>query len=171
MRTSSSATERLSATEIEAFLNIHIPYRLKLLHLGLAVAPAFSLMDSAMVEAAIVAGRQLIYFLGLNIEFQGNDRPVLISDISYMDYGKPNAKYTDEVKIVNVGGAFIKIYDIPEEHRRILAEFLQGASKSTAHLTEGSGHKLNDNGGEVFSRGCELILKMVSDALPKPPRP
>jgi hypothetical protein len=35
-----------------------------------------------MVEAATVAGRQLIYFLGLNIEFQGNDRPVLISDIS-----------------------------------------------------------------------------------------
>jgi hypothetical protein len=123
-------------------------------------------MDSAMVEAAIVAGRQLIYFLGLNIEFKGNDRPVLISDISYKDYGKPDAKYTDEVKIVNVGGALIRIDDLPEDYRRILAEFLHGASKSTAHLTEGSGHKLNENDGEVFCRGCELILKLVSTSLP-----
>jgi hypothetical protein len=74
--------------------------------------------------------------------------------------------YTDEVKVVNVGGAFIEMADLIEEEKRILAEFLHGPSKATAHLTEGSGHKLNENDGEVFSRGCVLILKLVSTALP-----
>jgi hypothetical protein len=39
------------------------------LRLGLAVAPASGLIDSAAVEAAIMAG-QLIQFLGLGIEFR-----------------------------------------------------------------------------------------------------
>jgi hypothetical protein len=47
---------------------------------------------------------------------------------------------------------------------RILAEFMYGADKVTAHLTEDSGHKLWDNDGEVFFRGCEIIHQRVSAA-------
>jgi len=166
MRDLSISAEPLSEAEIERFLTRHIPYRLELLRLGIAAAPASSLTDSAAVEAAIIAGRQLIQFLGLGIKFSPNEeRPTLEQKIKYHRYKKDGIACTDEVKVVNVGGEFLKLSRLKEEDKRILAEFLYGASKATAHLTEGSNHKLNDNGGEVFLRGCELILELVSNAL------
>jgi hypothetical protein len=79
----SISEELLSEVERKCFLECHIPYRLRLLRLGLAVAPASGLIDSAAVEAAIIAGRQLIQFLGLGIEFRGNERPFLKSKTGY----------------------------------------------------------------------------------------
>jgi hypothetical protein len=129
----------------------------------LAVAPASGLIDSAAVEAAIMAGRQLIQFLGLGIEFrEDGQRPVLAENISYERYKKSSSKYTDEVKVIDVGGKFQKLTDLTDEEKSILAEFLHGASKASAHLTEGSGHKLDS---PVFSQACVLILKLVSTAL------
>jgi hypothetical protein len=52
---------------------------------------------------------------------------------------------------------------IPRE-KRILAEFIYGAEKSSAHLTEDSKHKLWDNDGEVFYRGCKIITRLVRAA-------
>jgi hypothetical protein len=164
MRKTTVAVEPLSDDERKCFLECHIPNRLKLLGLGFAVAPPSSLTDSAAVEAAIMAGRQLIYFLGLNIQFRDDEqRPILVEDISYESYKKSGSKYTDEVKVKNIGGQFQKLVDLTDEEKSILAEFLHGASKATAHLTEGSGHKLDN---AVFSRGCVLILNLISNALP-----
>jgi hypothetical protein len=117
----------------------------------LAVAPASGLIDSAAVEAAIIAGRQLIQFLGLGIEFRGNERPSLKSKTCYERYKKGDDYYTAEVKVVNVGGGFTEMADSTEKEKRTLAEFLHGASKATAHLTEGSGHTLNENDGRFFT--------------------
>lgn len=168
MRELVKATELFPKDEIKRFLKRHIPYRLRLLRLGLAVAPARGLIDSAIIEAAVMAGRQLIYFLGLNIEFnKGSDRPVLKSDTSYGAYGPKYDRRTDEVKIVNVGGQFQNLSKLTWRQKRELAEFLHGASKASAHLTEGSGHKLNKR---VFLRGCELIIKLVAKNLAKIPR-
>jgi hypothetical protein len=51
----------------------------------------------------------------------------------------------------------------PKE-RRILAEFMYAANKASAHVTEDSNHKLWDNGGEVFFKGCKIIQRRVSAA-------
>jgi hypothetical protein len=59
---------------------------------------------------------------------------------------------------------YLKLSDLKDGEADILAEFLYGANKSTAHLTRGSGHKLNDEGGKVFYRGCEIITRLVEDA-------
>jgi hypothetical protein len=96
----------------------------------LAVAPASGLIDSAAVEAAIIAGRQLIQFLGLGIEFRGNERPSLKSKTCYERYKKGDDYYTAEVKVVNVGGGFTEMADSTEKEKRTLAEFLHGASKA-----------------------------------------
>jgi hypothetical protein len=162
-KVSTTGVELLSDGVTRCFLDCHIPYRLKLLRLGLAVAPASGLIDSAAVEAAIMAGRQLIQFLGLGIEFrEDGQRPVLAENISYESYKKGGSKYADEVKVIDVGGKFQKLADLTAEEKSILAEFLHGASKASAHLTEGSGHKLDS---PVFSQACVLILKLVSTAL------
>jgi hypothetical protein len=58
----------------------------------------------------------------------------------------------------------VAIADLESDEERILAEFIYAADKATAHLTEDSGHKLWENDGEVFFRGCEIIHQRVSAA-------
>jgi hypothetical protein len=158
---SNNSPAKLSEPDKAKFRDEHIPYRRKLLQFALILAPSRGLTDSAFAEAAIIAGRQLIQFLGFGIKYNGEGRPMLSECTNYHDYPKDGDKYTDEVKIVDLGGSFLRLESLTEEQRSILAEFYQGASKSTAHLTEGSDHKLRD----VFCPGCELILKLVSKAL------
>jgi hypothetical protein len=69
MRTYASATGRLSETEIKAFLDDHIPYRLKLLHLGLAVAPASSL--AADNPGLIPLFKRAVKSRGFGVDFHG----------------------------------------------------------------------------------------------------
>jgi hypothetical protein len=153
--------EPLSEVEKAKFLDKHIPYRLGFLRLALIVRQASGLFDSAFMEAAIIAGRQLIQFLGFGIEYK-EGFPILVECTKYHRYKKDDgAYYTDEVKIKNLGGSFLKLEDLTDQEKSILAEFCHGASKSTAHLTEGSEHKLD----LVFCPGCELILKLVSTEL------
>jgi hypothetical protein len=108
----------------------------------------------------------MIQFLGLGIRFQKNaERPSLVEKTDYFSFEKEDGTYTDEVKIVNLGGDFQKLSALTDEQKVTLAEFLHGASKATAHLTEGSGHKLNENHCTVFICGCDLIIRLVTDAL------
>jgi len=82
----------------------------------------------------------------------------------YHSYKKGGLRYTDEVRIKNLGGEFLKLSVSKDDEGEVLAEFLHGATKSTAHLTEGSGHRLNHEGGNIFYRGCEIITRLVEDA-------
>ena len=108
-----------------------------------------------------MAGRQLIQSLGLGIEFRGYQGPFLKPCTKYKPFGKGDDRCF-EVKIVNLGGDFQNIKEPQEE--RLLAEFLYAADKASAHLTEASNHKLWDNGGHIFFRGCEIILRLVREA-------
>jgi hypothetical protein len=121
MRTISSATAKLSDPEIKCFLACHIPYRLEFLKRGIALASDSGVRDPALVEAALMAGRQLIQFLGLGIEFRGYQGPFLKPCTKYKPFGKGDDRCF-EVKIVNLGGDFQNIKE-PEEER-LLAEFL-----------------------------------------------
>jgi len=108
-----------------------------------------------------MAGRQLIQFLGLKIKSEDGQRPILKPDTTYRCF--KDRCY--EVKIVNLGGEFQEIADLESDEERILAEFIYAADKATAlFLTEDSGHKLWENDGEVFFRGCEIIHQRVSAA-------
>jgi hypothetical protein len=161
MRTISSATAKLSDPEIKCFLGCHIPYRLEFLRRGIALASDPGVRDPAFVEATLMAGRQLIHFLGLGIEFRGKQGPFLKPYTKYMPFGKGDDRCF-EVKIVNLGGDFQNIKEPDEE--RILAEFVYAADKASAHLSQASNYKLWENGGQVFFRGCEIIMRLVSEA-------
>lgn len=76
---------------------------------------------------------------------------------------KGGVAYTDEVKIVNVGGEFQKPSELDESEKKILAEFLHAA---TAHLTEGSGHRLWDNGARCFSEVAKSSNGECRQSLP-----
>jgi hypothetical protein len=157
--------ESLSDTEKKCFLNCHIPYRLKLLRQGLTSYPANgSLERAAAVEAALVYGRQLIEFLGLGIR-PNEHPPVLCEKTGYYQYKRGGTSNTDEVKITDLGGQFQKKSALSKEDQSTLARFCFGASKATAHLTEGSGHNLNENNGAIFIRGCKLIDELVKGKL------
>jgi hypothetical protein len=160
MRSKKTSKDRLSKGEIMCFLEWHIPYRLEFLRRGRAIASDSQVKDPALVEAALMAGRQLIHFLGLKMEFEDGQRPILKPDKTYKSFN--DRCY--EVKIVNLGGEFQEVADLDSKEKRILAEFIYAADKSTAHLTEDSGHKLWENDGEVFFRGCEIIHQRVSAA-------
>ena len=67
------------------------------------------------------------------------------------------------MKIKNLGVECLNLSDLKDGEDDTLAEFLHGANKSTAHLTEGSGHRLNHEGGKVFYRGCKIITRLVED--------
>ena len=56
-------------------MECHIPYRLEFLRRGSAMAS--EPWDPAVMETALLAGRQLILFLGFGIEFSADGRPRL----------------------------------------------------------------------------------------------
>jgi hypothetical protein len=166
MRELTKASAPLSEGEIKCFLGCHIPYRLEYLRRAAALASSPAVRDPALVEAALMAGRQLIQFLGFRLKFSGGGRPSFSDEKSedYHPYEKDGVSYTDEVKIKNLGVECLKLSDLKNGEDDTLAEFLHGANKSTAHLTEGSGHRLNHEGGEVFYEGCEIITRLVKAA-------
>jgi hypothetical protein len=143
--------DALSDSEKRSFIECHVPYRLRFLHLGLGVYPPNCSMERAAFETALVHGRQLIEFLGLGTDFD-RDPPNLFPKESYHRYKRNGVTYTDEVKITDIGGKFLKPSDLTPVEESILAQFSFGASKATAHLTEGSDHKLHEKAAPSFVR-------------------
>ena len=166
MRELVKATESLSAEEIKCFLLCHIPYRLEFLRRATALRSYPGVRDPALVEAALMAGRQLIEFLGFRTCLSANGRPFLSDKKTdkYHYYESGGVDYTDQVKLKNLGVECLKLSELKDGEDDTLAEFLYGANKSTAHLTEGSGHRLNHEGGKVFYEGCKIITRLVEDA-------
>jgi len=157
---SNGVPEPLEPEVIKEFLSTGIPYRLAMLDFAENVSPAQTIRDSAFVEAAIVAGRLLIQFLGLGIEHKGGLR--LVERRSY--YVKDG--WTDEVKIADLGGRFVDPASLASAKAQVLAHFHNGASKASAHLTWDSGHKLDrDN----LKQCIPIIRDLVRSHLPKSP--
>ena len=151
-----STPESFPENEVPVFLNQHIPYRLKLLQLARVVSPASGMIDSAMVEAGLIICRQLMQFLGLGITHKGGLK--LVADHEYHSYKNAGHFYTDEVKVVDVGGEFVEIRDIPLNDQNILASVFNAASKATAHMTDGTGHSVNPI---IFNQACMLIQQLT----------
>ena len=151
----------LSDSEVARFRIQHIPYRLRLIQLGRVVAPAADLIDSAMVEAGLIIGRQLLQFLGLGISHTPHLH--LITDTGYHEYKRGTERYTDEVKVTDIRGCFVELPSLEESKRQILAEFYNAASKATAHLTVESAHNLSPS---IYDHGCAIILELIRRHLP-----
>lgn len=150
----------LPPEQIRIFLNQHIPYRLRLLQIGRAVSPASGLIDFAMVESGLILGRQLLQFLGLGITH--NPALTLCARTDYHTYKKGSQTITEEVKITDIGGRFVDVDAIPAELRNALAVFHNAASKATAHMTDGTGHRIPP---EIYCEGCEAIIALVTTHL------
>jgi hypothetical protein len=155
---SNGQPEPLDPEVIEKFLKVGIPYRLAMLRLAEDVSPAQSTIDSAFIEAAIVSGRLLMQFLGLGIERRGGLKLVQRHDYHMAD------GHTDEVKIPDLGGRFVDITSLHRATKETLAQFHNGASKASAHLTWDSGHQLSL---ENLLRGISVIRTLVSTHLPQ----
>jgi hypothetical protein len=158
MRTEATAKDKLPDGDIRCFLKCHIPYRLEFLRRGIALAADSGVRDPAVVEAALMAGRQLIEFLGIGLERKGPR--TLKAKLCYQSF--EGRCY--EVKVVNLGGEFHDTKTLDTKEQTILAEFIYAAEKSSAHLTEDSKHKLWDDDGEVFYGGCKIITRLVRAA-------
>jgi hypothetical protein len=155
---SNGVAEPLEPEVIKHFLSIGIPYRLAMLDFAEEVSPAQTTRDAAFIEAAIVAGRLLIQFLGLGIEQRGGLRLV-----PRRNYYVKNG-YTDEVKITDLGGRFVEVASLDPATAQVLAHFYNGASKASAHLTWDSGHQLDL---ENFKQSIPLIRDLVRRHLPR----
>lgn len=155
---SNGRLEPLDPEVIQQFLKVDIRYRLELLRLAEEVSPAQSTRDSAFIEAAIISGRLLIQFLGLGIERKGG-----LKLVQRRDYHVAEG-HTDEVKIPDVGGRFVEIASLDSATKETLAQFHNGASKASAHLTWDSGHQLDLTN---FLQGLRLIRTIVTAHLPQ----
>ena len=154
---SNGIPEPLEPGVITEFLSTGIPYRLAMLDYAEDVSPVQTTRDSAFVEAAIVAGRLLIQFLGLGIEHKGGLR--LVQRRNYHVKGG----CTDEVKITDLGGRFVDVASLTPAVAQVLVHFHNGASKASAHLTWDSGHKLDLNN---LKQCIPIIRDLVRSHLP-----
>ena len=115
-----------------------------------------------MVEAAIVSGGLLIQFLGLGVERKGG-----LKLIERRGYHVADG-HTDELKIPDVGGRFVEVASLDPAAKETPAQFYNGASKASAHLTLASGHELYQTN---FLQGLRLIRSIVTAHLPRTQSP
>lgn len=108
-------------------------------------------------EAALVACRLFIHFLGLRISHQPTLR--LFEDTTYFDAGGRS----DEVKVKDLGGEFVNIArDLSPAEADLLARTYNGANKATAHLTAGSHHGFPP---DDLPKSIELICRLLKSHL------
>jgi|GEM_PF-2181186 len=154
----------LTKTEIEEFFIPpfdHLKYRLTMLvSLKERLEAKESISDRSMVcefEAALVASRMFVQFLGLRTEHKPQLR--LIEDRSY--FTKDGR--SDEVKIADLGGNFVAISrDLTVDEAALLARAHHAASKATAHLTYNSNHGFKP---EELLVGADLIVRLLKSHL------
>ena len=103
----------------------------------------------------------MMQFLGLGITFQGGLK--LEPDNKYYTFKKDGAVFTDEVKVFDVGGQYVKIADILLNDQIVLVSVFNAASKATAHMTDGSELTVNP---QFFDRACLLIQELTVASIP-----
>ena len=147
---------------IESFLKVDIPYRLAILDFAEAAIPAQTTQDSAFVEAGIVAGRLLLQFLGLGFTRKGG-----LTLIPSREYHTDNG-FTDEVKVIDIGGRFVDIATLDAETADALAHFHNGASKASAHFTWIQGvdsiSTISDSVSRLSAPLCSLTFPHIRTA-------
>ena len=151
-------TATLSNEDRMQMLDVHIPYRKRLLMDGVRPGGARCWQDSQAAEAGIVSGRILLSFLGL-----GFDRKIggLRQDRKYSSQDG----MTDDVKAPDVGGRFAELEELSPDESETLARFIHGAHKACAHFTINSGHALTL---DTYHRAVPIICRLLDSCLPKP---
>jgi hypothetical protein len=144
--------ESLSSDEVKRFLEEHLPYRLALIRDAVRRVPAQSLADQAF-EAAAVTGRVVLDFLGVGYDSKKE---------SLREERTHRAKngFTDDVKVVDVGGRYVDIARLSQEESMILTRFIHGVHKACAHLTAGSKHALDV---ATFQAAASLIERLYEE--------
>ena len=157
-------TVSLTSPEIEGFFSPpknHLGYRLTML---LSLKERCEMNEQipyrihvCEFEAALVASRMFIQFLGLR-----TDHKPRLHLVEERGYSTKDGK-SDEVKITDLGGDFVCIAnDLTTNEADLLAKTHHGASKATAHLTYNSNHGFNPRDLPVAT---DLIVRLLKSHL------
>jgi hypothetical protein len=144
--------EPLPFNEVRRFREEHVPYRLALIRDAISRVPAKSLADDQAFEAAAVAGRVLLDFLGVGYD---SKKESLREDRTH----RAKNGFTDDVKIVDVGGRYVDIARLSPEESAVLTRFIHGVHKACAHLTAGK-HGLDV---PTFQSAAPLIQRLYEE--------
>lgn len=108
-------------------------------------------------ESALIACRLFLQFLGLKTAHH----PLRL--VAETRYFSPDQRKSDEVKVTDLGGEFVKIrQDLTREERFLLARVHHAASKATAHLSYGSRHGFRE---EQLPRAIDVISRLLHKRL------
>jgi hypothetical protein len=146
-------TEPLGSDEVKRFLEKHLPYRLELIRDAVPRVPARSLADDQAFEAAAVAGRVVLDFLGVVYD---SKRESLREERTH----RAKNGYTDDVKVVDVSGRYVDIAQLGDEEKMVLTRFIHGVHKACAHLTADSKHGLDVAN---FQAAASLIQRLYDE--------
>jgi hypothetical protein len=144
---------KLSASLIEEYFAIHLPYRTRILlaHYRMTRVPWHG--DRAQLEAAfeasLITGRMYLNVVGVS----KNRQDVLV----------PSRPQADDVSAVDLGGTFVDIGALTPDNVALLTGFLKMADKGAAHLTMPMPHPV-DQTHIAIERICELVKAHLYDA-------
>jgi len=141
---------------VQSLLNEHLPYRLQMICDARDRMPAKTFADNQAFEAAAVAGRSLLAFLGVAFD---RKKGVLVP---YHSHIRLKGGLTDEVKAPDVGGRYVEIERLTAHDAAILARFIEGVHKACAHFTWKSEHRLDPL---TFTEASDLILRLYAEQI------
>jgi hypothetical protein len=144
---------KLSASLIEEYFAIHLPYRTRILLAHYRMTRTAWHGDKAQLEAAfeasLITGR--IYLNALGISKNRDDMLV------------PSKPQADDVSASDLGGSSVDIDALTQEDNKFLTGFLKMADKGAAHLTMPMRHPVDDTHIAIM-RICELVKTHLYDA-------
>jgi hypothetical protein len=144
---------KLSASLIEEYFAIHLPYRTRILLAHYRMTRTAWHRDPAQLDAAfeasLITGR--MYLNALGVSKNRHDRLVR---------SQPK---TDDVSASDLGGSSVDIDALTKEDIRFLTGFLKMADKGAAHLTMPMQHPVDDTHIAIM-RICDLVKTHLYDA-------
>lgn len=149
----------LTIDEKSAFLNDHLPYRIKILETVNQYQPQVNtdIYWPSIYESAQITCRMFVEFFGFAID--GDNPPKLKEDYNYYSRDK---KTSYEVKIKDLGFDFVTLGDLTPHEQTILAHAYECGNRATAHLTYG--HPFVADPIKVLE-ASQIIRKLVKDKL------
>jgi hypothetical protein len=143
---------KLSASLIEEYFAIHLPYRTRILLAHYRMTRTAWHRDQAQLEAAfeasLITGRMYLNALGVS---------------NRLDMLVPSKPRTDDVTASDLGGSSVDIGALTREDNELLTGFLKMADKGAAHLTMPMRHPVDDTHIAIM-RICELVKTHLYDA-------
>jgi hypothetical protein len=142
---------KLSASLIEEYFAIHLPYRRRILlaHYRMTCVPWHGDRAEAAFEASLITGRMYLNVLGVS----KNRQDVLV----------PIRPQADDVSVVDLGGSLVDIGTLTPDDVALLTGFLKMADQGAAHLTMPMTHPV-DQTHIAVARICELVKAHLYDA-------